>query len=692
MTEEIILTTTSTIGVIVGNEDIKTQETIKIINTPPIQDEKPPKKKNSKHKKDNTKKNNSNNNNNNLLSFYTPSTTKQNNNNNNNRKDKITHHAPLHHKGKKIQNSFSTSALPFCAHFYSCTESQDPRHTKQFRHICSLGQSCTQKDDPKHSRMWYHFNLPVCPKTKECDQLTDPLHRASFHHPGFSDSMMPCRFHKDCKKIDDRNHLLRYQHSNVFYFPQDSVAPIPEFSAIVSKKEDTEKKAVTSPITSSSTNNSTSSEIFPPLNTEEEKKEEAEKEIEVKKEEDKEEEEKSVDVKQQQQPIAVPAEIVDAAYAEMMTSSSSSSSSVSGKKEHLGSEKREKRINNTNTTNNTNVTKELTPCSHPFECRVKVDEGHMYYHACSSSKAECHILRRNALNNNTNNIHSKHFVHYSNEKCKQGKSCPFIYDPQHRAYFAHQNEPDFLIPCKFATKCKLLDDPQHRLHFQHFEHHFFPPFPPTFQPEAKAPVADNGGIPLCNAFFACPLIADPAHEAQAMHACPWGQDCDKVSEEFHRAHYYHYEHPLCGEGENCMMLNDPLHRAQFHHKGLPDFVVPCGFGRTCSHISNPEHCSMYQHGVIPILPCVPPVVVERFVEGAGRKMQGYHGGNGKFGGNGGGRMQQQQQQQQGFQFNIFTPMMFYQGMKKKQPQQQQQQQQQHVENVDGGENSTELAK
>ena len=57
---------------------------------------------------------------------------------------------------------------------------------------------------------------------------------------------------------------------------------------------------------------------------------------------------------------------------------------------------------------------------------------------------------------------------------------------------------------------------------------------------------------------------------------------------------------------------------------------------------------MYQHGMIPIMPCVPPVAVGQMVDAGKKGVQGHHRMNGRS---------------QGFQLNIFTPMMFYQGTK-----------------------------
>ena len=57
---------------------------------------------------------------------------------------------------------------------------------------------------------------------------------------------------------------------------------------------------------------------------------------------------------------------------------------------------------------------------------------------------------------------------------------------------------------------------------------------------------------------------------------------------------------------------------------------------------------MYQHGMIPIMPCVPPVAVGQMVDAGKKGVQGHHRMNGRS---------------QGFQLNIFTPMMFYPGTK-----------------------------
>lgn len=646
-----ILTTPSTIGV-VGEETTK-QETIKILNAPPIQDEKPLKKKKTSKKKTNTQKPNTHSKKTEVeLSFHYSSNPSTNASGSNTTSTTTTTSKGRRGGGSRktasstVATAATPSVLPFCPHFYSCNDHQDPRHNKGYRHICSLGQSCTQKDDPKHSRLWYHFDLPVCPKLKECEQLTDPAHRAAFHHPGFTDSMQPCRFHKDCKKTEDRNHLLRYQHSDIFYFPQDGKAPTPEFASIASKNENPSSPSQKSENLTSSTN-------FPPLDGKKEQETEkpAEKE-EIKKEEAEKSAEKETIKKDKCEPFGVPADVVDAAYAAMNTTAASS------KKEHSNNNNNNNNLSSRKDKRSDSGEKALSPCTHPFECRVKIDEGHPYYHACALSKSDCHhyyhVPHKGKMLNGA--LHNKQYVHYANEKCRLGKACPFVYDPQHRAYFSHLNEPDFLIPCKFATKCKLLDDPQHRLRFQHFESHFFPPFPSVFTPEMKAPISHNEGLPLCNAFFACPLVlADPAHEAATMHACPWGQDCEKRADKFHSSHYYHYDHPLCDKGGECLSLNDPLHRAQYHHKGLPDFVAHCGFGRNCTLISNPEHCNSFQHGAIPIMPCIPPVAVGHFVD-LGKKAPVAH----QFGGNGGKTVPGKPQ---GFQVNIFSPMMFYQKRK-----------------------------
>ena len=670
MTEISITTTTTTVSTIgiVGEEE-KVQETIVIIkdvNSTPIQDEKPQKKKKPR-KKPSKKANNSN-----ILGcFTTDSSSSAASSSSTTTTTTTTAGAAATARGRKEkggragqgrkpQNDVFSGPLPFCPHFFSCSEQQG-RHTRTYRHVCSLGQSCTQKDDPKHSRLWYHFDLPTCPNLSNCELLTDSKHRASFHHPGFADTMLPCSFYKDCKKMDDRNHLLRYQHSDPFYFPQDGVAPVPEFATIVASPSITTTTTTTAAI-------ATEASSFPPLGNNEAspapqpppaEKEEKEKEEKEEKEEEKEtaeeepekkpsaeeEPEKKEDEKEEESnvkcPIAVPAETVEKAYKMLETEQPKRE-----RKEKKGGEERM-----------------LMPCSHPFECRLKADASHMYYHACNTPKNECLLLHKpkipagmDANNNNNNNnfiinneanaaMHKHSYVHYVNEPCKEGKNCPFIYDPRHRAYFAHFAEPAFLTPCKFATGCTLMDDPSHRLRFQHFVEHYFPPFPQTFVPEYKAHIDLNNGIPLCNAFFCCPRISDPAHVAEAMHACPDGQDCPHLADAEHKAHFYHYNNPLCKDGKSCTMLTDPLHRAQFHHPGYPDFITPCGFGHVCSQTSNQEHCSLRQHGMIPILPCIPNIPVAHFVDVQKKiKTTHYYKSNTKA---------------PGFQFNMFTPMVFY---------------------------------
>ena len=108
---------------------------------------------------------------------------------------------------------------PFtCSLFLYNNSHKKVEHEKQFRHVCLYGKSCKKLGDPEHRKMCIHLNKETC-NLNTCTKLSDPAHRARYHHPGFWDYLLPCRYHKKCKDIGNAEHNKKYQHEALPVFP-----------------------------------------------------------------------------------------------------------------------------------------------------------------------------------------------------------------------------------------------------------------------------------------------------------------------------------------------------------------------------------------------------------------------------------------------------------------------------------------
>lgn len=113
----------------------------------------------------------------------------------------------------------SPQQIPTCDFPFSCPimiNTKHPEHkihTAQFKHVCFYGEDCRSKNDPAHMASFIHLKNPPCPKGHSCNMLCDAKHRATFHHSGLWDWLIPCMYGPTCKDKDKPEHCSKYQHN-----------------------------------------------------------------------------------------------------------------------------------------------------------------------------------------------------------------------------------------------------------------------------------------------------------------------------------------------------------------------------------------------------------------------------------------------------------------------------------------------